>query len=169
MILSMAANPSTIPSLPSSLSQVYSSCSGQRLRESSESPFPSLLFGLNATPTQNPHHLHAAGPFDHPHLRRGEHRALRPVYDVARWHRSCYRTSFLVRVTFTYVDTERLVAVGKFGLVSSVFALPTPFRTRGDCMDWLGRLVIPSRRQSHALTGEPCMDRAYARAPLSPR
>lgn len=38
------------------------------------------------------------------------------------------------------------VDVGKFGVVSSVFAMPTPFRTRRDCVDRLGRFVIPSRR-----------------------
>ena len=41
---------------------------------------------------------------------------------------------------------NRPVDVGKFGVVSSVFAMPTPFRTRRDCVDRLGRFVIPSRR-----------------------
>ena len=53
---------------------------------------------------------------------------------------------FLFTSLLRTLTQKRPVDVGKFGVVSSVFAMPTPFRTCGDCVDRLGGLVIPSRR-----------------------
>ena len=36
------------------------------------------------------------------------------------------------------------VHVGKLGVVPTVFAMPATLRARGDCVDGLGHIVIPS-------------------------
>jgi cellobiose-specific phosphotransferase system component IIC len=52
---------------------------------------------------------------------------------------------FFISLTRTLTQ-KRIVDVGKLGVVPSVFAMPTPQCTRGDCVDRLGHFVLPSRR-----------------------
>jgi hypothetical protein len=60
------------------------------------------------------------------------------------------------------------VHVGQPGLVPSVFPVPSPFCTRGNCVDWLGLSVIPTGCQPYSYIRQPSMDTANTWASLSP-